>query len=110
SGDEGPPPRGQQALARHGGECGDCRRRLCDRGADQARRRALKCCSALGAALVLIFTRHNSTLREGERALLTVLMRSRFQTPLCLRQHGTSYFICFSFFRSQSEKTKNKRR
>src|SRR5262249_29574610 len=32
------------------------------------------------------------------------------QAPFCLRQQGTYHFICFSFFRSASEKTKNKKK
>src|SRR4051812_48146218 len=38
------------------------------------------------------------------------LTRSRFQTPHCLRQHGTSSFDCGSFFRSASEKTNHKKK
>jgi hypothetical protein len=30
------------------------------------------------------------------------------QTPLCLRQRGTSHLFCCSFFRSASERTNNK--
>jgi hypothetical protein len=40
----------------------------------------------------------------------TGLTQSRAQTPFCLRQHGTSHYICGSFFPSASEKTNHKRK
>jgi hypothetical protein len=49
-------------------------------------------------------------LAAVQLTLMTGLTRSRFQTLLCLRQHGNSHFICFSFFRPASEKTNNKKK
>jgi hypothetical protein len=40
--------------------------------------------------------------------LLAELTQYRTQTPFCLRQQGTCHFICVSFLRSQSAKTKHK--
>src|SRR4051812_42928775 len=34
---------------------------------------------------------------------ITDMMPLRLQTPLCLRQYGTSHFICYSFIGLQSQ-------
>jgi hypothetical protein len=44
------------------------------------------------------------------RFLLTGLTRSNFQTPLCLRQHGTGQYICVSFFALRAKKRNTSRR
>ena len=41
---------------------------------------------------------------------LTGLTRSSAHVQLCLRQHDTSHFVCISFLRSQSAKTKYKKK
>src|SRR5258706_8337805 len=42
--------------------------------------------------------------------LLTGLTQCRTQTSFSLRQHGTCHFICVSFLRSASAKTKHKKK
>jgi hypothetical protein len=42
------------------------------------------------------------------RVSMTGLTRSRAQTSLCLRQHGTSHFICCSFLARRAKKEQQK--